>query len=63
VIFSQDVSNCTLLATVGSPTAGGAPIGQIAVAPRSGNVNGVFVATRDSAGAFDDLPFYLAVVC
>jgi hypothetical protein len=63
VIFTQDVTNCTYLATIGSPVAGAAPVGQIAVAPRTGSVNGVFVATRDSAGAFDDLAFHLAVIC
>jgi hypothetical protein len=63
VIFTQDVTACTYLATIGNAVAGAAPVGQVAVAPRTGSVNGVFVATRDSAGAFDDLGFHLAVIC
>jgi hypothetical protein len=64
VIFNQDVTACTYVATVGNAVAGGAtPFGQASVVPRNGNANGVGVATVSSAGAAADLPFHLIVVC
>jgi hypothetical protein len=64
VIFNQDVTACTYVATVGNAVAGAAtPFGQASVVPRSGNANGVGVATVSSAGAAADLPFHLIVVC
>lgn len=63
VIFNQDVSNCTYLATLGVPTASATAPGEIAVSPRFQNVNGVFVATYNSAGAGADRSFHLVVVC
>ncbi|MEP7223955.1 MAG: hypothetical protein ABI783_03225 [Actinomycetota bacterium] len=64
VIFNQDVTGCTYVATIGNPTAGAAlPTGHAVVVPRSGNANGVGVATFDAAGTLADRPFHLIVVC
>jgi len=64
VIFNQNVTACTYVASVGNPTPGLiTPNGVAVVVPRNGNANGVGVATYDAAGAFADLPFHLIVVC
>lgn len=63
VIFNQDVTNCTYGATIGSATAELPDSGEILVARRTGNVNGVSVGTRDSSGVASDRPFHLVVVC
>jgi hypothetical protein len=64
VIFTQNVTACTYVASVGNPTAGvPTPFGSASVVPRNGNANGVGVATIDPAGALADLPFHLIVVC
>jgi len=63
VLFTQDVSRCTYVATVGNQETGNPPFGVIAVAQRTGNVNGVYVETRDLSGALVDRPFHLAVLC
>jgi hypothetical protein len=63
VIFTQDVTACTYIATLGSAVVAAPPAGEISVSPRSGSANGVFVGTRDSAGGLTDLPFHLAVIC
>jgi hypothetical protein len=63
VVFNQDVSNCTYVANLGSPNAGLPVPGEVAVAPRFQNVNGVFVGTYTSGGAAVDRAFYLVVVC
>jgi hypothetical protein len=62
VIFNQNVTACTYVASVGDPTTG-AVAGEIGVASRNGNANGVFVLTRNAAGTETDLPFHLIVVC
>ena len=63
VIFNQAVAGCTYVATIGDPATGIPPDGEVGVASRSGNANGVLVVTRNSAGADTDLPFHLVVVC
>jgi hypothetical protein len=63
VIFNQAVTGCTYVATLGDPTTGTPSAGEIGVASRSGNANGVFVVTRGSAGVATDLSFHLVVVC
>jgi hypothetical protein len=62
VIFNQNVSQCTYLATPGS-AGGGTPHGHVSIEPRSTNANGVFVATANPAGTEADLPFHIAVIC
>jgi hypothetical protein len=60
-VFSQDVTGCVYNATVGG--TGNPPHGTIIVAPRGGNPNGVFVETRNVAGALTDLGFHVRVKC
>jgi hypothetical protein len=64
VLFDKDVHSCAFTASIGT-TGAGAVInpGQVTVAGRAGNVNGVFVATVDRTGASADYPFHLAVMC
>jgi hypothetical protein len=61
VIFNRNVSRAAYVATIGDPSTGGVPPGEIGVASRAGNANGVFLVTRDSAGALADRPYHLAV--
>jgi hypothetical protein len=63
VIFNRNVSRCAYVATLGDPSTGVGPPGEIGVASRVGNVNGVFMTTRDSAGTLADRPYHLAVHC
>ena len=68
VIFDADVSKCVPSATlaIAAPPADrrdASVTGEIAVAPLAGNVNGVEVATADSAGAAADRAFQLLVSC
>lgn len=62
VIFDRDVTGCAYVATVGNPGAG-VTSGYADLAARSGNPNGVFVETRDTAGALADRNFHLQVAC
>jgi hypothetical protein len=62
VIFNRNVTTCAFIATIGNPGAGSTS-GDIDVAARSGNVNGVFIETRDNAGTLADRNFHLAVFC
>jgi hypothetical protein len=64
VIFRRNVTGCIYVATIGNAGAGNPLHGSIVVAARAGNVNGVFVETRDSpTGALSDRPFHLFVNC
>ena len=64
VIFNKDVSGCAFVATIGTTINGGvATPGEISVAGRTGNVDGVFVSTQDSAGANANNSFHLSVSC
>ncbi len=61
VIFNQNVSQCTYVATPGSVAA--TIHGHVSVAPRNGIPNGVFIATANPAGTEAALAFHLVVVC
>jgi hypothetical protein len=62
VIFDRDVRACVYAATLVAEAA--APVtGQIAVAPLSGNANGVHVSTASNGGAYADRAFHLLVSC
>jgi len=63
VLFGQDMTGCAYVATIGNAGAGTALQGTVDVALRAGNNNGVFVETKDLAGAFQDRPFPLVVTC
>jgi hypothetical protein len=58
--FSQNVSGCAYVATLGTTDATTAPAGGISVRDNGGRVG---VQTYDAAGATADLPFHVAVVC
>lgn len=60
VIFNRDVSGCSYQATPGSAQA---EVGEVAVGPRNGQPNGVYVFTATSAGNATALGFNLAVFC
>jgi hypothetical protein len=62
VIFDRDVSQCVYQATIGTEVDGSAS-GQVSVAPRLGQPNGVFLLTRDVDGVIADRPFHLSVFC
>jgi hypothetical protein len=64
VIFNTNVRACAYVATIGNTGSAGNPVpGEIGVVGRATNVNGVFVATVNSAGAQADRSFHLAVFC
>ncbi|MFZ2051303.1 MAG: hypothetical protein WAU69_10295 [Solirubrobacteraceae bacterium] len=71
VVFNRDVSQCAYEATLGSPTDGSAPAGEIGVAGREEGlfpffkpkVDAVFVETYNSSGSTTAAPFHLAVFC
>lgn len=62
VVFNRNVSTCAFSAVIGNPGAGFSQ-GDIAVAVRAGNNNGVFVGTADNGGTFADRNFHLTVFC
>lgn len=64
VIFRRNVRACTYVATIGIPGSTGAAFpGEINVAGRATDPNGVFVDTQDSAGNDENHPFHLIVFC
>ena len=64
VYFNKDVSQCAFIAELGAPGANGSPAGEISSERISAQqTHSVLVKTRDSAGAFSDRPFHLAVFC
>ena len=63
VIFNKDVSGCAYVATIGDTDSGTPLPGQIWVAGRSGNADGIFIDTQDSTGASSNRPFHLSVSC
>ncbi|MFK3979978.1 hypothetical protein ACI2K4_06285 [Micromonospora sp. NPDC050397] len=63
VIFTHDVRGSAYVGTIGlTGSDGQSPAGEIAVVGRTGVANGVFVQTFNSAGAFADRSFHLAVL-
>ena len=63
VVFKRDVTKCAYVATLGSTTDGSAPTGEIGVASREGNADGVYLETFNSGGTLTAEPFHLAVFC
>ena len=63
VIFNQDVTSCTYVASLGNPASGTPAAGTATVASRNLVPNGVFVATYNAAGAATDRSFHLVAVC
>jgi hypothetical protein len=62
VDFGRNISFCAFVATV-APAGGGTQTGFSDVADRAGNLEAVFVETRDVNGALADRGFHLIVVC
>jgi hypothetical protein len=68
VVFDRDVSGCAFEATLGDPSDGGAPAGEIGVATREFPLftikpTAVFVEAYNSSGTATNNPFHLAVLC
>ncbi len=63
VVFNRNVSGCAYIATLGSPEAGSAFAGMVAVATRLGNPDAVFVQTFAEKGKPMAQSFHLAVFC
>jgi hypothetical protein len=59
VIFTADVSKGVYQATIGRPGIGTETTGEICVAARYGNANGVWIDTHDSAGDYSDRSFHV----
>jgi len=64
VIFDKNVSKCAFTGSIGTISDGSIPNpGQLTVAGRAGNVNGVFVRIVDRTGVSLDSSFHVAVNC
>ncbi|MGH3040306.1 MAG: hypothetical protein ACRDNG_00935 [Gaiellaceae bacterium] len=64
VRFNRSVVGCAYIATLGfTGSTGIGPPGEVSVVGEGGNARGVWVTTRDSAGAPADRAFHLAVHC
>jgi hypothetical protein len=63
VLFFDDVRDCAYKATLGNPTGGVPPVGDIGVARMPGVVNGVLVRTTNAKGAAADEGFHVAATC
>ncbi|HYK01737.1 MAG TPA: hypothetical protein VE974_08275 [Thermoanaerobaculia bacterium] len=59
VIFNDNMTNGVYQATIGRPGIATEPAGEIGVALRFGNNNGVWIDTHDSAGNFSDRAFHV----
>jgi hypothetical protein len=59
VIFTADMRQGTYQATIGRQSIGTEPTGEICVAQRAGNNNGVWIDTHDSSGNFSDRAFHV----
>jgi hypothetical protein len=63
-IFNADIRGCAYFATVGDPSAAGPPQNsQVSVSSLGSNVNGVAIRTETGAGAEQNRPFHLIVMC
>jgi hypothetical protein len=64
VITGKNIRACFYQVSIGTcADSGTAGTGEIEVAARFSSVNGVFVGTRNSAGAPSDRSFFLLVTC
>jgi len=63
VDFDRDVTPCFWVATLGNSGGGNPTHGTIVTAARAGNVNGVFVETRNVGGTLTNLGFVLHLTC
>jgi len=64
VDFTNDVTTCAYVATVGEPKSSGSePAAFITVVGRSGVPNGIYVETFAHSGKLKNLPFHVDVGC
>jgi hypothetical protein len=63
VVFPRDITQCTPVATVGSPGAGNPARAFIDVGQLTGNTNGLSINVQDSDGTNTNRPFHVIVVC
>lgn len=64
VDFTQNITGCAYLGTIGlTGSVGASAPGEITVVGRAGAANGVFVQTFNSAGAPANLAFHLGILC
>ena len=63
VDFPSDVAACVYTATIGTSPANFLAPAFVAVTPRSGNANGVFVQTFSTTGSPENHPFNIHVQC
>ncbi len=63
VVFDADVRGCAYVATIGDPSAAGAPGGEISTSSVGSNVNAVAIRTERSDGQPADRPFHLVLSC
>jgi len=64
VDFTNDVTGCAYVATIGQTTSAGfQPAGFITVVGRSGTPQGVYVETQTLGGKLKNFPFHLDVGC
>lgn len=63
VDFGRDVTECASVAELAHPTDGNPQAGETGTADRELNPEGIWIETRDSAGAAADRSFHLIVVC
>jgi hypothetical protein len=64
VDFSQNITGCAYLGTIGlTGSLGASAPGEITVVGRAGDANGVFVQTFNSAGTLTNLSFHLGILC
>jgi hypothetical protein len=62
-VFNSGLLHCSNQATIASVEISAAPSGFVSLSPRSGNTRGLFIVTRDTAGAANDLDFHVQVTC
>jgi hypothetical protein len=62
VAFARDITGCAFIGTTGG-TGFESSFGTMSITKRAGNANGVFLETRDQAGAAVDRAFHLTIIC
>lgn len=63
VLFDQDLTGCSYVATLADPFDGGSGPGEIDAAGLLGNPTGIFLRTHDSTGTSSNYDFQLMLTC
>jgi hypothetical protein len=61
--FDRDISNCAYVASLGDPGSVLVPAGIVGATGRAGTPNGLFIVSRNLAGANTDQTFHVHVMC